>query len=152
MSKGISAHSVILHSKKNKRDQKSSLVKIKSSERPLFICTTPQSAFVPRTDIKTLVLEDEASSLYKTHDRYSADMRVVLRSICDSYGTSVVYGDVLPRFETLVESGMTHLARSFNPEKLVVVNTEPFRTLLPTEIVELVRYCQKNKKKFVFVH
>jgi primosomal protein N' len=146
LSKGISAHSVILHSKKNKRDQKSSLTKIKSSERPLFICTTPQSAFVPRTDIKTLVLEDEASSLYKTHDRYSADMRVVLRSISDSYGISVVYGDVLPRFETLVEAGMTHLSRSFNPERLVVVNTESFRSLLPTEIVELVRYCQKNKK------
>ncbi len=146
LSKGISAHSVILHSKKNKRDQKSSLTKIKNSERPLFICTTAQSAFVPRTDIKTFVFEDEASSLYKLHDRYSADMRVVLRCICDSYGISVIYGDILPRFETLVEAQMTHLARSFNPEKLVIVNTEPFRTLLPTEIVELVRYCQKNKK------
>jgi primosomal protein N' (replication factor Y) len=41
---------------------------------------------------------------------------------------------------------MTHLSRSFNPERLVVVNTESFRTLLPTEIIELVRYCQKNKK------
>ncbi|MEK7227961.1 MAG: hypothetical protein AAB681_01230 [Patescibacteria group bacterium] len=151
LKKGITNHSVILHSKKTKRDQKSALTLIKNSDRPLFICTTPQSAVIPRSDIKTMILEDESSSLYKLHDRYSADMRIVLRSIADASGIQTVYGDTLPRFETLIETSSTELARVFTPDKLTVVPTEAYRSVLPTEVIELIRYCQK-KKKSLFIY
>jgi primosomal protein N' len=153
LQKGITSHSVILHSKITKRDQKNTLSTIKGSERPLFICTTPQYSCVPRGDISTIILEDETSSLYKTNDRYEADMRVVIESIYQSLNLNIVFGDTLPRFETLHKSASTHLARSFTPEKLVIVPTETYRTILPTETIELVRYCQKNKKSlFIYTN
>jgi primosomal protein N' len=149
LQKGITSHSVLIHSKRTKRDQKIALTAIKSSDRPLFICTTPQSAIIPRTDITTMILEDEASPLYKLHDRYGADMRIVLECIAKASGIQMVYGDTLPRFETLEKAGGSHVPRSFTPEKLVVVPTEPYRTILPSETVELLRYCQKNKKSLL---
>ncbi len=146
LQKGITAHSVLLHSKQTKRDQKSALSAIKQSPRPLFICVTPAFATIPRSDVSTLIVEDESSSFYITQDRYEIDMRVVLDAIARASATTIVYGDILPRFETLQNTDSVHLARSFTPEKLVVVPTEPYRTILPTETIELIRYCQKNKK------
>lgn len=146
LQKGIGAHSVILHSKKTKHDQKTALTLIKNSTRPLFICTTPQSAVIPRSDIKTMIVEDESSTLYKLHDRFGADMRIVLSTIADYLGIQIVYGDTIPRFETLIETQSTNLARSFTPDKLAIVPTEPYRSVLPIEVIELIRYCQKNKK------
>lgn len=151
LQKGIVSHSVLIHSKRTKRDQKSALSAIKSSDRPLLICTTAQSAVIPREDIATMILEDEASPLYKLHDRYGADMRIVLACIAKASGIQMVYGDTLPRFETLEKAGGSHVPRSFTPEKLVVVPTEQYRTILPTETIELIRYCQKNKKS-VFIY
>ncbi len=150
LKKGITAHSLILHSKCTKKNQKLALTEIKQSKRPLFICATPAYALIPRKDITTIILEDESSTLYKTQDRYETDMRVVLSSVAKACGLRLVYGDTLPRFETLIAAEKT-LSRSFTPDKLVVVPVDQYRTLLPTEAVELIRYAQKNKKS-VFLY
>lgn len=150
LKKGITAHSVLIHSKCTKKNQKLALTELKQSKRPLFICVTPAFALIPRKDITSLIIEDESSSLYKTQDRYEIDMRVVLVSIAKACGWRVVYGDTFPRFETMVEANK-NLSRSFTPERLVVVPTDQYRTLLPTEAIELVRYAQKNKKS-VFLY
>ncbi len=153
LQKGISNHAVLFHSKRTKKDQKSALALIRSSDRPLFMVTTPSFAIIPRADIATIIMEEESSSLYKTHDRYEIDQRVVLEAVAKSTGMRLVYGDSLPRFETLHKTNSLHLARSFTPEKLVVVPTEAYRTILPTETVELIRYCQKNKKSlFIYTN
>lgn len=153
LQKGISTHSLLLHSKVTKREQKSILSTIKQSERPLFICTTPLYAIIPRDDIHTIIIEDEASSLYKTNDRFETDMRVVLDCIGRALRVSLVYGDTLPRFETLHRSNNITLPRSYSPEKLVIVEIDPYRSILPTETVELIRYCQKNKKSlFIYTN
>ncbi len=153
LAKGIASHSLMLHSKCTKRHQKSVLSAIKSSQRPLFICTTPGFATVPRADIATLILEDEASNLYRSHDRYEIDQRIVLESVAKASGIALAYGDILPRFETFHKTGNINLARSFMPEKLVIVPTDPYRTILPSETIELIRYCQKNKKNlFIYTN
>ncbi|MBP6857628.1 MAG: hypothetical protein KBC11_00305 [Candidatus Pacebacteria bacterium] len=153
LQKGINTHSVLLHSKITKREQKKILTTILSSDRPLFVCATPSFANIPRNDVSTIIIEDESSNLYKTNDRYESDMRIVLESIAFFSKIQVVYGDVLPRFETLHKTENTHLARSFTPEKLSVVPTEPYRTILPTETIELIRYCKKNKKSmFIYTN
>jgi primosomal protein N' len=153
LQKGISSHSALLHSKCNKRDQRMALAAIKQSERPIFICTTPSFATIPREDITTIILEDESSNLYKSHDRYEIDQRIVIESISKASKIQIVYGDTLPRFETFQKIGGTHLSRSFTPDKLVIVPTDPYRTILPSETIELVRYCKKNKKSlFIYTN
>lgn len=153
LQKGIASYSVMLHSKVTKRDQKNVINDIKNSERPLFICTTANYFCVPRGDVSTIIIEDETSSLYKTNDRYEADMRVVISSIAQALHLNIVYGDTLPRFETLHKSEALHISKIFTPDKLVVVPTETYRTILPTETIELIRYCQKNKKSlFIYTN
>lgn len=153
LQKGIGAHSIILHSKRTKKDQKNFLTLIRNSDRPLFIAATPSFAIIPRNDISTIIIEDESSNLYKTYDRYEIDQRIVLESIAKAMCLRLVYGDSLPRFETLYKTNSTQLARSFTPEKLVIVPTETYRTVLPTETIELIRYCQKNKKSlFIYTN
>ncbi len=153
LQKGITAHSVLLHSKVTKREQKTILSTIKQSERPLFICATPLYTIIPRDDIETIIIEDEASNLYKTNDRFEADMRQVIDCVGQALGMSLVYGDTLPRFETLYRTNSIALPRSYVPEKLVVVEIDPYRSILPTETVELIRYCQKNKKSlFIYTN
>lgn len=153
LSKGIASHSIVLHSKCTKRNQKSSLSTIRQSERPLFICTTPGFSTIPRSDMAVVILEEEASSLYKSHDRYEIDQRVVIECIAKASNIQVVYGDTLPRLETLHKVGNTHLPRTFTPDKLVIVPTDPYRTILPSETIEMIRYCQKNKKSlFIYTN
>lgn len=146
LKKGIGDHIVILHSKRTKRDQKNALSLIKQSERPLLICATPHFAHVPGQNIGITILEEESSNLYKTNDRYEIDTRILLTEIGRARGVHMIYGDVLPRFETLVENQNTTLARSYVPEKVVIAPTESYRSILPVETIELIRYCQKNKK------
>lgn len=146
LQKGITAHSLCLHSKRTKRDQKQALSLIKNAERPLFIVTTPGFSIIPRSDIETVILEEESSTLYKTNDRYEVDQRIGIESIAKALGLQLIYGDILPRFETLQKTNQLELPRAFTPEKLLVVPTDPYRTILPSETVELIRYCQKNKK------
>jgi primosomal protein N' (replication factor Y) len=146
LKKGIGDHVVLLHSKRTKRDQKSALSTIKQSSRPLLICATPHFAQVPRHDNGVLILEEESSTLYKTNDRYEVDTRTLLTSIAQAHGIHTICGDVLPRFETLITTNTPGLARSYVPDKVVIAPTEPYRSVLPAEAIELIRYCQKNKK------
>lgn len=146
LKKGIGDHVVLIHSKRTKRDQKSALSAIKQSTRPLLICTTPHFAHIPRPDVGVMILEEESSSLYKTNDRYEIDMRVLLAQTAQAHGIHMIYSDVLPRFETLIDTQSPTLARSYVPEKVVIAPTEPYRSILPAETIELIRYCQKNKK------
>lgn len=153
LKKGIGDHVVILHSKRTKRDQKSALSLIKQSERPLLICATPHFAHVPGQNIGITILEEESNSLYKTNDRYEIDTRILISEISRARGVHMIYGDVLPRFETLVENQMTTLARSYVPDKVVIAPTESYRSILPVETIELIRYCQKNKKSlFIYTN
>lgn len=153
LKKGIGDHVVILHSKRTKRDQKSALSLIKQSERPLLICATPYFANIPGQNIGITILEEESSNLYKTNDRYEIDTRILISEISRARGVHMIYGDVFPRFETLVENQNTVLARSYIPEKVVIAPTESYRSILPIETIELIRYCQKNKKSlFIYTN
>lgn len=153
LKKGIGDHVVLLHSKRTKRDQKSALSTIKQSERPLLICATPHFAHIPGDTIGVCILEEESSSLYKTNDRYEIDTRILLEEVARARGIHTIYGDTLPRFETLIEHDSTVLARSYIPDKVVIAPTEQYRSVLPIEAIELIRYCQKNRKTlFMFTH
>lgn len=153
LKKGIGDHVVLLHSKRTKRDLRSALSSIKTSERPLLVCTTPHFAHVPIETLGAIILEEESSALYKTNDRYEIDARVVLQTVAHHRGIPIIPGDTLPRFETLVQTGTPTLPRSYVPEKLVIAPTEPYRSILPVEAIELIRYCEKQRKTlFIFTN
>jgi primosomal protein N' len=153
LEKGIGKHVVILHSKVTKRDLRSYFSLIKSPERPLVIFTTPAYAGVIRNDIGLMVLEDESSNLYKTNDRFETDLRIFFEQYAQELSVPIIFGDTLPRFETLEQSGKTHMPRTFVPDKLHIVPIEQYKTILPSEVVELIRHAEKKKRKlFIYTN
>jgi len=147
LQKGIPKHVVSLHSKTTKKDMRAAFSLIKQSDRPLIIFATPGFSVIPRNDIGTMIIEDESSSLFKTNDRFKTDLRIFLRSFAKVAELALYWGDTIPRFATLEQTGDTQLPRTFIPDKLTIVPVESYRTILPTEVIEIIRHAEKKKRR-----
>ncbi len=147
LQKGIPKHVVSVHSKTTKKELRSAFALIKQSDRPLIIFATPGFSVLPRHDIGSIIVEDESSSLFKTSDRFKTDLRIFLGAFAKAAEMQLYWGDTIPRFETLERTKNTHMPRTFIPDKLTVVPVEPYRTVLPTEVVEIIRHAEKKKKR-----
>jgi primosomal protein N' len=147
LQKGIPKHVVGVHSKTTKKDLRSSFALIKQSDRPLIIFATPGFSVLPRHDIGTIIIENESNTLYKTSDRFKTDLRIFLGAFAKAAQLHSYWGDTIPRFETLERTKHTQLSRTFIPDKLHVVPVEPYRTILPTEVIEIIRHAEKKKKR-----
>ncbi|MEO5646200.1 MAG: hypothetical protein ABIO57_03850 [Candidatus Paceibacterota bacterium] len=147
LQKGIPKHVVTVHSKATKKDLRSAFALIKQSDRPLIIFATPGYSVLPRHDIGTLIVEDESNSLYKSSDRFKTDLRIFLGAFAKSAQLQLCWGDTIPRFETLERTQKTQLPRAFIADKLHVVPVEPYRTILPTEVIEIIRHAETKKKR-----
>ncbi len=153
LEKGIQKHVVILHSKTTKKDVRSYFALIKSTERPLLVFVTPGYFLIPRSDIGCVIVESESSSLYKTADRYGIDMRLLIKHFSEFSRVQLVWGDTLPRLETLERLNLAHVPRSYVPDKLHIVAIESYRTTLPSEVIDLIRHAQKKKYRlFIYTH
>ncbi len=151
LEKGIAKHVVVLHSKIGKKALRSIAVLLRQREYPLLIFVTPGYLITPRHDIGAMIAEDESSALYKTHDRYGTDMRIAIKQLAIALGIKLYWGDSIPRFTTLVATKRDHLARAFVPDKLTVVPIEPYRTILPSEVIETIRHAQAKKQR-IYIH
>ncbi len=147
LEKGIGRHVMIFHSKVTKKMLRSQFAAIKNDNVPFLVFATPGFSVVPVTTIGSVVLEDESSDLYHTSDRYESDTRVFFAALATRIGATLIYGDTLPRFETLAHCGADRLPRSFIPDKLHIVPVEHYRTVLPTEVIELIRHAEKKKRR-----
>ena len=146
LQKGIPKHVVVVHSKTTKKDLRSAFALIKQSDRPLVIFATPGFSVLPRHDIGALIIEDESSNLFKTSDRFRTDLRIFLGAFAKTASLQLYWGDTIPRFETLQRTD-TQLPRAFVADKLHVVPVEPYRSILPTEVVEIIRHAQQKQKR-----
>lgn len=147
LEKGIARHAVIFHGKISKKTLRSQFAQLRQSDMPLVIFATPGFSVLPATKIGVICVEDESSNLYLSNDRYEIDARLFLKEFAAHIGAHLVWGDTLPRFETLQRTKADHLPRTFVPGKLHIVPVEPYRTILPYEVIELIRHAQKKKRR-----
>ncbi|HTH93229.1 MAG TPA: hypothetical protein VL576_01995 [Candidatus Paceibacterota bacterium] len=147
LQKGIPKHVISFHSKNSKKELRSSFATLKQNDRPLLIFVTPGYSMIPRQDIGIIVAEDESSTLYKTNDRFKTDLRVFFGAFAKAGELQMYWGDTIPRFETLELTHKTQLPRTFVPEKLTIVPIEQYRTILPTEVIEIIRHAEKKKRR-----
>lgn len=147
LEKGIPKHVLILHSKVTKKELRSAFSLIKQSDRPLIIFATPGYSVIPRNDSGTIVIEDESSSLYKSNDRFKTDLRIFFQAFARAAQLQLYWGDTIPRFAILEQTDNTQLPRTFVPDKLTIVPVEPYRGILPTEVVEIIRHAEKKKRR-----
>jgi primosomal protein N' len=153
LEKGIAKHVIVLHSKVTKKNLRSAFSLVKTSDRPLIIFTTPGYMITPRSDFGLIIAEEESTNLYKTSDRYTTDLRIFIKQFALCAELKLQWGDVMPRFETLERLEKTHLPRTYVPDKLHVVPIEHYRTILPTEVMELIRHAEKKKRRlFIYTN
>jgi len=153
LDKGIQKHVIILTSKTTKKVLRSAFSLIKTSERPLLVFVTPGFFLIPRHDLGVVIAEEESSALYKTNDRFAIDTRILLKKFSECAGLTLTWGDTIPRLETLKRLESEHLPRSYAPDKLHIVSIDHYRTVLPSEVMDLIRHAQKKKfRLFVYTN
>ena len=151
LQRGIGKHTVMLHSKITKKELKAAYTTIKNSEYPLIIFATPAFCIAPRADLGCIIAEDESSSLYKTSDRFALDTRVFIRQFAMHAQLALIWGDIIPRFETLSRLDAEQLPRTLLPEQCTVVPIEHYRSVLPKEVRETLVHAFKHGKR-VYIH
>jgi len=99
--RGISNYTYVLHndlSKKALNDTWKSAVK---ETHPVLIIGTLGFLGIPRTDMKTIIIENEASRGYKRESRPFLDLRTFAEHFAEHSGASLILGDTFLRIETL---------------------------------------------------
>ncbi len=153
LEKGIQKHVVILHSKTTKKNLRVYFSLIKSSDRPLLVFVTPGFFVIPRSDLGYVIAENESSNLYKTSDRFAIDVRIFIKAFCEHAHIDLTWGDAIPRLETLARLESDHLPRIYVPDKLHIVAVEHYRTVLPSEVMDLIRHAEKKKYRlFIYTN
>lgn len=147
LEKGIGRHVMIFHSKVTKKVLRSQFASLKNDQVPFLIFATPGHAVLPCSTFGTVIVEDESSDLYHSNERFEVDTRLFFASLAQKAHLTLIWGDSIPRFETLSASGVDRLPRSLVPDKLHIVPIEHYRTVLPSEVIDLIRHAEKKKRK-----
>lgn len=99
LSHGIEDRVIVLGATETKRSRAAAWQAFLDSEQPKLIITTPAYAYLERADIKSIIIEQAASSHYVQRMRPFLDHRVALKTYAALTGRSLVLGDTVPTTE-----------------------------------------------------
>jgi len=99
--KGIERYIYTLHGSMKKDAIRTAWDAIASEEHPVLIIATSSFMSIPRTDIKTIIVENESNTAYKQQKRPFIDTRIAAEIYARHLGARIVYGDTLLRTETI---------------------------------------------------
>jgi primosomal protein N' len=99
LSQGINERLVILSSNDPKKKLDEALGQFADTSHPKLIVTTPAYAYLERSDIKTIIIEQSASPYYVSRVRPYLDHRDALMVYAEVSGRSVLLGDTVPKTE-----------------------------------------------------
>lgn len=99
--KGIGAYMFGLHSRLTKKQIFERWNSAINEKHPIAIVGTGSFLSIPRSDIKTIILEHESSSFYKSQVRPYIDIRVFANYLARKIGARIIYADSFLRIETL---------------------------------------------------
>lgn len=151
LEKGIEKYTFILNSNLSSKEILSAWKKILDSEHPALIIATAQFLSIPRSDIKTIILDKESSRAYKTQSRPFIDLRHFAEIFAKESRVRLILGDILLRVETIwqknnAEENYSELSplkfRSLSSAKAEVVNMKSPQDMKKKEFMIL---CDKLK-------
>ncbi len=99
--KGIEQYVFDFHSDMTKKNLISKYNECLSEEHPILIIGTGMFISIPRSDIKTIILEHESSDSYKQFVRPYLDIRSFIEVLASINKTKLIFGDTLLRPDTL---------------------------------------------------
>jgi primosomal protein N' (replication factor Y) len=126
---------------------------------------------IPREDFKTIILEHESSSAYKTIKKPSIDLRIFAEVFAFKTGAKFILADSFLRFETVARKEIDNLGEihpmsfrtNFNGNIRIVGKNEPvqrlnkeemegkkFKILTDSTVAEIEKSIRERKKIFIF--
>jgi len=108
LSRGIEKYTIAFHGYLSKKEIVSLWKKSLSSEHPILIIGTGIFLTIPRHDLKTIIIEQEHSSAYRTFSRPFFDYRIFAEKYAENIEAKIIFGDSLLRIETLWRSEEEH--------------------------------------------
>lgn len=101
LEKGIGQYTFILHNGLNKKELLSRWKEAVEEKHPILVIGTAQFLHLPRSDIKTIILERENSGSWKQQSRPYIDMRTFIKILAENLQARVIFADTVLRTETL---------------------------------------------------
>lgn len=164
LGRGIENFVFCLHSSASKKKLEESIEGVLTSQHAVLILGTAQYLSIPRTDIKTVILEKEGSNSYKTVAPPFLDLRTFVEIYATKIKTKFVMSDTLLRFETIGRkeaSGMGDLRPvSFRINTDVQIKViekgskatadKKWQPLSDTSLERIKKTLDKNKNVFVY--
>lgn len=98
---GIEQYAFLLHSSLPQKTQSNRITEIIKTPHPVFIVATPSFLALPRTDLATIMVERESSSLYRGRTRPFVDARVVAHEFAAALGGQLFLADLPVRIESI---------------------------------------------------
>jgi primosomal protein N' (replication factor Y) len=98
---GIEQYAFLLHSSLPQKTQSNRIAEIIACDHPVFIVATPSYLAVPRTDLATIMVERESSSLYRGRTRPFVDARVVIHAFASALGGQLYLADLPVRIDSI---------------------------------------------------
>lgn len=162
LAKGISDYTFILHPGLSTKTIREIWQKILDTDHPVLIVATPTFLSIPRTDLRTIIIDKENTSFYKTINRPRIDVRIFAENFAANIGAKFIIGDTALRAETIYRVEKNELApaspikyRSFAEakQKLISTNKQDNPDLiwqpLHPETEKLILNADKNNERTV---
>lgn len=100
LSKGIQEYSYLFTSNSKKTDVMKQWNQAIKNEKPILVVATGHFAFIPISKIGSVVIEKEASRLYKNQSSPYIDYRSLLEMYAKNLGARFIVGDLILRLES----------------------------------------------------
>jgi primosomal protein N' len=99
LQKGIKDRLVVFSPSQTKRQRDDAYSKLADTTVAKLIITTPSHAYLERSDMIAIIIEQSASSHYVMRQRPYLDHRTALMAYAKESGRSILLGDTVPRTE-----------------------------------------------------
>ncbi len=142
LSKGIEKYTFVLHGNLSKEEFEKNLKEAISCNHPVVIIGTAGNISIQRYDIRTIIVEKESSSAYKTIQRPFLDIRTAMIFIAKRMKARIVFGDDLLRIETIWKQKQGEYIES-SPLKFRSLTTASYKIISPEKPKE-----NEEKKEF----
>lgn len=166
LSKGIEHYVFTFSHDLNKKTMLSNYKKCVDEDHPILIIGTGMFLSIPRTDIKTIILEHESSDSYKQFVRPFIDTRTFVEIFSSINKTKLIFGDTILRPETLYRHDAGELGevapplfRFTNAEKQIIVDMKEESdelgkksfSVLSSNVKQMIEMAQEQKESvFLF--
>lgn len=164
LAKGIAEYTFVLHPGLTAKTIREIWQKILDTDHPVLIVATPVFLSIPRVDLKTIIVDKENTSFYKTISRPRIDVRIFAEAFAQKIGAKFITGDIALRAETIYRIEKKELVpaspikyRSFTQAKQKLISNSRqdnpdliWQTLHPEVETLIKKAVERNDRTVIF--